>query len=488
MGRFITASIVFLTLLVLSPASAFAAGRSLYFGLSGGDVTALQQQLIRLQYLPSDKATGYFGPLTKAAVQKFQCDQKIVCSGASYGVAGPKTQAALASASAIPTQSGSIGSAELTPRATGSFEFSGWVPDWRAATATQDVLPHLSQLKSVMPFGYKVDENGKLVDHANITQEPWKSFIAAAKAKGVRVVPTVLWGDGPTIQKILSNTTSRIALEDAIANMVKQNGFDGIDIDFEAKEASTINYFSTFLQGLYARMGSKWVYCTVEARTPLEDRYLPGAIIPPDATDFANNYVAMNKYCDRVELMTYDQGTIDQLLNAEKQAPYAPVADPSWVQRVTALAAQTISRNKLIIGVPTYGYEYLVTPQGGGQYQYSRLWAFNPPYATQIAEQLKINPVRTAANELGFSYNPNALAAKAPQNGNFTDTQQSTAPTTVVKNSTEQSALAPFNFITWSDAQAIADKVKLAHELGVRGIAIFSLSGAEDPAMWDVLK
>jgi spore germination protein YaaH len=367
------------------------------------------------------------------------------------------------------------------------FEISGWVPYWNAATSTADVLPHLKQLTSVMPFGYTMNSDGTIADTAHLSQEPFASFIAQAKAKKVRVIPTVMWGNGAAEQAILSNTAKRVALENQIAMTVKQNGFDGIDIDFEAKQAGTINYFSTFLKGLYQRMGSKLVYCTVEARMPLEDRYAPGATIPPDATQYANDYAAMNKYCDRVEIMAYDQGTIDVRLNAARSAPYAPVADPGWVADLVTLAARSISRNKIIIGIPTYGYEYTVTPIPGDGYQYSVLWALTQKYALGIAGQLGITPHRTSAGELGFNYNPNALAAVAPTDGEAVQIQQPTATTTVAQNLGSQvDTTQPFNYVTWSDAQAIQDKVALAHTLGVRGVAIFSFGG-EDQNIWSVL-
>ena len=476
--------------LFLVPIGAFAATRSLSLGLSGTDVITIQQELIAKGYLASGKATGYFGPLTQTAVEKFQCAQNIICAGDSvsgYGVAGPKTQAALSGASA-PAQPSNVTGTSLTGPAAGAFEISGWIPDWRTATGTQDVLPHLNQLTSVMPFGYTVSNSGTLVDSANITQAPWPAFIAAAKAQKVRVIPTIGWGNGVQEQAILSNSTTRIALEDAIANLAKQNNFDGIDIDFEAKEADTINYFSTFLKGLYARMGSKWLYCTVEAREPLNDRYSPGATIPADATNYANDYTQMNNYCDRIEIMAYDQGTIDLRLDAARIAPYAPIADPGWVAEVVSLAAQSIAKNKIIIGIPNYGYEYQVTPVNGS-FEYNVLWAFNPPYATQIAAQLGITPTRTSANELGFIYNPNALAIIAPTGTNSTQTQQSAPTAAVVQNDGSQvNTSQPFNYVTWSDAQAIADKVQLAHSLGVRGVAIFSFGVAEDQGMWSVLK
>ena len=493
-------TILFFLISLTAPASTFAAPRSLYLGLSGDDVRSLQNTLITKGYLAAGKATGYFGPLTETALKKFQCDHKVVCSGSSsagYGVAGPKTRAALISTTAASDNPATLQQGALTPRAAGAFEFSGWIPYWRTATGTKDVLPHLDQLTSVMPFAYSVKSDGTLADTAKLTEEPWVSFIAAAKQKKVRVIPTVMWGNGDSIHRILSNTKTRIALEDEIANLVKQNNFDGIDIDFEAKKHETIDYFSTFLRGLYQRMGKKWVYCTVEARMPLEDRFSPGATIPSDATDYANDFVEMNKYCDRVEIMAYDQGTIAVRLNAARAAPYAPVADPGWVENMVMLAAQSIQRNKIIIGVPTYGYEYTVTPVSGNKYQYKVLWPFNPRYATDIAAKLGIIPTRTSANEIGFIYDPKKLAAIAPTENESTQTQQTIQSSSVVQNalgtgsgqaSSQVNTSQPFNYLSWSDAQAIADKVALARKLGVRGIAVFKFDGGEDPAMWDVLK
>jgi spore germination protein len=483
------ATLSFVITLALAALPSLASARTLTYGTSGTDVTTVQQQLIAVGYLAAGNANGHFGPLTLSAVKKFQCAKGIVCSGSSYGIVGPQTQAALNNVYVGPAQPSDItATSVMTPAATGKFEVSGWVPDWRAASGTADVLPHLNQMASVMPFGFTMSDDGHVLDNAHLDQDPWTSLIQQAKAQHVRVVPTIEWGNGDAIDAVLSDTTKRIALEDEIANLVKQRGYDGIDIDFEAKQAGTVNYFSTFLKGLYQRMGSKWVYCTAEARQPLEDRYLPGQTVPSDATEYANDYAAMNKYCDRVELMAYDQGTVDKRLNVARSAPYAPVADPGWVEDLVRLAAQTISRNKLIIGIPTYGYEYQVTPVSGG-YQYKVLWAFNPTYGLQIANQLGITPRRTSADEIGFTYDPNALNAAAPTGNDTTQSQQGApANSTEANLGSQVSGNQPFNYMTWSDAQAIQDKVNLAHTLGVRGVALFSIGGAEDQQMWNILK
>ena len=466
---------------------AVASARSLSVGMSGSDVTTLQQNLIARDYLAAGSATGYFGPLTLAAVKKYQCDKDIVCSGASYGLVGPKTSSSLGLNYSGPVQQSSI-TGRLTAPATGAFEYAGWIPDWRAATATASVQPRLNQMTSVMPFSLSVGSDGRLRNTDEFDKEPWASFIAEARRQKARVIPTILWTDGEAMQRILSNTTQRIALEDEIAALVKEKGWDGIDIDFEAKKAETINYFSTFLKGLYQRMGNKWVYCAIEARMPIEDRYLPGAAIPPDAQHYANDYAAINAYCDRVMLMTYDQGTIAFKLNAARAAPYAPVADPGWVENVVNLTAETISRNKLVVGIPAYGYEYEVTPTSMGTYQYKRLWAFNPAYGHQTAAQFGAMPARTSAGELGFTYRPNSAMVAGPGFAQTTLTQQETPTTSTALNAGSSiSALQPFNYVTWSDASAMKDKIDLAKRLGVRGIAVFSLGGAEDQGFWSYL-
>lgn len=472
--------------LIMNPMSAFATVRSLSFGTTGSDVVELQMILIAKGYLSAGMNTGYFGPLTETAIKKFQCATGIMCAHNAvlgYGMYGPKTRGALLGNLTV------VSSSTSSVSTNSPLEFSGWIPYWRSATGTRDVLPHLTQLKSVMPFGYTMKNNGTLADTAHLREEPWTSFIAEAKKQKVRVIPSIMWGDGDAIHAILSNTKTRIALEDEIANMVKKNGFDGIDIDFEAKKHETIDYFSTFLKGLYQRMGNKWVYCTIEARMPLSHRYSPDAIIPPDAQDYANDYVALNKYCDRVEIMAYDQGTIDVALNKVRPSPYAPIADPEWVESLVTLAAQDIAKSKIIIGVPTYGYEYRVTRDANGKFTYKVLWPFNYRYATDIASKLGITPTRNSANEIGFKYDPKLLEAIAPEGNDSTLTQQAISTSTDIETaSSTLNSTQTFNYLSWSDAKAIADKVALARKLGVRGVAVFKFDGGEDPAMWEVLK
>src|SRR3990167_10952053 len=109
------------------------------------------------------------------------------------------------------------------------LEVTGWIPYWRTATGTADTLPHLDKLTEVNPFVYTLKQDGTLKDNGELDKEPWLSFIAEAKKKGVRVIPTVMSGDSELMHRILSNQRTRIALEDEITALVKVKGYDGID-------------------------------------------------------------------------------------------------------------------------------------------------------------------------------------------------------------------------------------------------------------------
>lgn len=74
--------------------------RALSNGIRGDDVQSLQEFLIAQGHLSSGLATGYFGPVTRAAVQRLQLTFGIFPAASDeasgYGVVGPRTRAEIA--------------------------------------------------------------------------------------------------------------------------------------------------------------------------------------------------------------------------------------------------------------------------------------------------------------------------------------------------------------------------------------------------------
>ena len=83
----------------ISPGGTPAFTVSLYYGLRTAGVKTLQLFFVKQGYLSASSATGFFGALTQKAVQKFQCDEDIVCAGdpgaTGWGFVGAKTRKAL---------------------------------------------------------------------------------------------------------------------------------------------------------------------------------------------------------------------------------------------------------------------------------------------------------------------------------------------------------------------------------------------------------
>lgn len=372
----------------------------------------------------------------------------------------------------------------MQAQAATSFEISGWIPYWRTATGTADVMPNLDSLTEINPFVYTLKQDGTLSDNGKLDEEPWKTLITEAKRKGVRVIPTVMSSDRALMERILGNRKTRVALEDEIAALVKEKDYDGIDIDFENKSYETRDSFSTFLKGLYQRMGKKWVMCTIETRIPLSDQYY-GVPTPPGAGQYANDLAAINKYCDRVRLMAYDQQGIDLKLKADAGARlYAPVGDPVWVEKVVNYMSKDIPKRKMLIGVPTYGYEYAVTTYANNEYVYDVLWTFNPGYAGPLAQQYGITPERAYWGEMAFSYVPLNNNMTPPVSGSV---QALAAAGAASDLATLHNTNLTFRYVVWPDEVSVQQKIDLAKKLGVRGVSVFKFDGGQDPDVWRVI-
>jgi len=367
------------------------------------------------------------------------------------------------------------------------FEVSGWIPYWKTASGTQEFITNIDSFKEINPFGYTVKEDGRIYDAAQLSVEPWTTVRALAKEKKIRYIPTVMWSDPDAIHAVLSDPKKRREHIAMIVDEVQANDFDGIDIDYEGKYAKTRPHFSQFLKELYAAMGDKWVQCTIESRTPLGSRYLKPEDIPKDL-EYANDFKAVAKYCDRVRFMTYDQQTIDVKLGKEaddKKEVYGPVSDVRWVEKAIKEAMKTIPKHKIMVGIATYGYEWDVRAYSDG-YTYDLLSTFNPKYGYDLAAKHNITPMRNIGGELGFTYIPEGAPLALPR-------PTSPWPGNLVAAAAASIATAGntnvgFRMLTWSDANAIEQKVDLARRLGVRGVSVFKIDGGQDPGLWAALE
>ena len=363
-------------------------------------------------------------------------------------------------------------------------EVAGWIPYWRDSQGIIDAKKNIRDIDIIYPFSYVAKEDGTLKDLADMESSEWVKFIKYAHSKHVDVVPTVMWSDGGSIHANLSYPELRKKHIDNIIDMVKEGDYDGVNIDYESKFSTTIDHFSAFLTELKEELGDdKILACTIEARTPPDSLYktVPSPLL------YANDFKVIAEVCDTVEIMAYDQQRADLKLNDTKSGmPYMPVADVDWVEKVAQLALKDIPKEKIMLGIPTYGHHYEVTVGPNWFKNYRKIGALNLPDILDVAKEYKVTPGRNKAGEMSYTYFPKSSFFKVlsalpvplgTQKGN-----EAAAQALLYANKTGQEV--KFNMAWYSDAGAITQKVSLAEKYDLKGVAIFKFDGEEDRSMW----
>jgi spore germination protein YaaH len=198
---------------------------------------------------------------------------------------------------------------------------------------------HPNEVDVLSPQWFHLDANGDVYgsDSPDVTR--------FAKSHGIKVMPAIVNGefDADAAHAILSDGATQTHALDSLTALVKNFGYDGINIDFENLYAADRQAFSAFMTNVYARLhreNGKTVTMALASKT--RDTY-GGWSGPFDYAALAPNF-------DLAVVMTYDDHN-----SGTEAGPIAPI---DWVERVIDYATTSIPPDKLLIGLPLYGYDW----------------------------------------------------------------------------------------------------------------------------------
>lgn len=319
-----------------------------------------------------------------------------------------------------------------------SAQVYGSIPYWdqKAAIASFKARPDL--FDHVAVFWYRLKGDGSIARYPYAQED--KSLIKFAHDHQVKVLPVITnlpgedesgsW-DSDRVQQVIGSEEARLKHIQELLKLVEKHNFDGVNIDYEALQASQEKDFTLFAQELADALHQR-------------GKIIGIALLPKPREgdpDFSNgseaqDWTALGKVADHLYIMTYEE-------HWETSSP-GPVASLPWVKSILSYAKTKIPAHKIFIGIPLYGYDW-----GGSS-------------AARGLTQQQVNSLQErSAAKIRFD-----ARAQSPyfhyQAGERT------------------------HRVWYEDERSLAAKLELMKQLGLSNLALWRL-GHENPGIWPLL-
>lgn len=203
----------------------------------------------------------------------------------------------------------------------------------------------LNYLSALSVFSYGFTPEGELI-YPNINDE-W--MINEARNQGVSPILTLtpLDANGNFSNVLIHNMLlNETAIDNLISNLlttVVEQGFVGVDVDFEYIFAEDRDRFTTFVARLTDTL-NQYGYEVSVALAPKTSSDQPGLLYE------GKDYAGLGAAANNVLLMTYEWG----YTYSEPRA----VAPVNLVRRVIEYGLTQIPSDKVDMGIPNYGYDW----------------------------------------------------------------------------------------------------------------------------------
>ncbi|MDK2383563.1 MAG: glycosyl hydrolase family 18 protein, partial [Candidatus Korarchaeota archaeon] len=253
------------------------------------------------------------------------------------------------------------------------------------------------------------------------------NLINMASEYGIQVHPMVVSNVPERMHQLFTDPRAFNNFANALIELAKTYGYNGFNIDFEAPMLEDAQAFAQFLSMLAYRLHKAGLKLTVAVAAKRMD-YSANSFLG------AYDYKALGQSgVDYIMIMAYDYYEL-------KGAP-RPVAPPDWVEACVRYALAHIPREKLLLGIPSYGRERTTDGKHMDRHMYD-----------YIASLIKKQGLKPAFDE---TYKEKYLDLGS-------------------------------TVIYYNDQETVVYKAKIARKYDLPGVAVWRLDGG-DPLIWPTI-
>ncbi len=288
----------------------------------------------------------------------------------------------------------------------------------------EDLEAHYQQIGVVYPTYFECGSEGKVLGQNDPLVTGW------SLARKIAVMPRLNCQNPNDETQILTSAVFREKFIGTLASLCEEDGYQGIQIDFEGAPPSDREPFTAFITELAARLhaqGDKLsTIVTAKTYNIMSGR---AAMYNDAALSVPSDYIFV----------------LDWGLHWTTSAPGA-LDEMAWFKKVAEYAATMPNKGKFVLGMPLYGIDW--AGSGG---------AANPGTPLEYSEIMALKNQYEAIPQW------EALA----QDPFFTYTKEGVTHT-----------------VWYTDHQSVQARVELADSLGL-GVGLWHL-GAEDQSVWEL--
>lgn len=291
-----------------------------------------------------------------------------------------------------------------------------------------------SYLTYISPFSYQARADGTV---RMINETGLLNIAKASSVSPLMILTNFSEGEfsSDLAHEIFQNVDIQNKLLDNIIQIMQQKGYRGLNIDFEYLYQQDRENYNAFLRRVVNRL-HPYGYTVSTAIAPKYSADQKGLLYE------AHDYPAHGEIVDFVVIMTYEWGW--------SGGPPMAVAPISEVRKVIQYALTEIPSNKIMMGMPLYGYDWTLPYVQGG------------PWARTLSPQDAV--MQAAKYGVAIQFDERA---KSPFYRYFDEQGKE-------------------HIVWFEDARSVQAKYDLVKELHLRGVSYWVL-GNPFPQNWHVL-